>query len=153
MKQMFLVSSLHLKYSCVLNNYDHTDWTISWKDPVDNYVDLSTCQWAHLQPTKWVHEREGNDGQTEGQYDDGKQPKRSMVTSKALDAAIDVPVLYNTLCYGRMEGRRYCWHKYMHVWWQMTGGWIPQLCLTAWLLPCASLFCYKTHKAVQKYNI
>ena len=51
------------------------------------------CQWAHLQPTDWVDEGDGNDGQTEGQYNDGKEPKRSVASSEAPDIAIDVPAL------------------------------------------------------------
>ena len=51
------------------------------------------CQWAHLQPTDWVDEGDGNDGQTECQYNDGKETKRCMASSEAADIAIDVPAL------------------------------------------------------------
>ena len=51
------------------------------------------CYWAHLQPLHWVDEDDGNDGQTEGQYNDGKETKRSVASSEAPDIAIDVPTL------------------------------------------------------------
>ena len=52
--------------------------------------------WAHLQPPHRVDEGDGNDGQAEYQYNDGKKPKRSMASSEAADIAIDVPALQNT---------------------------------------------------------
>ena len=52
--------------------------------------------WAHLQPLHWVDEGDGNDGQAECQYSDGKEPKRSMASSEAADIAIDVPALQST---------------------------------------------------------
>ena len=54
------------------------------------------CHRAHLQPLHWVDEGDGNDGQTEGQYNDGKEPKRSVASSEAPDIAIDVPALQST---------------------------------------------------------
>ena len=54
------------------------------------------CYWAHLQPLHWVDEGDGNDGQTEGQYNDGKETKRSVASSEAPDIAIDVPTLQST---------------------------------------------------------
>ena len=52
--------------------------------------------WAHLKPLHRVDESDGNDGQAEYQYNDGKEPKRSMASSEAADIAIDVPALQNT---------------------------------------------------------
>ena len=57
---------------------------------------ISICYWAHLQPPHWVDEGDGNDGQTEGQYNDGKETKRSVASSEAADSAIDVPALQST---------------------------------------------------------
>ena len=53
--------------------------------------------WAHLQPPHWVDEGDGNDGQTECQYNDGKETKRSVASSEAPDIAIDVPPLQSTM--------------------------------------------------------
>ena len=52
------------------------------------------CQWAHLQPSHWVDESDENDGQTEGQYNDGKETERSVASSEAPDIAIDIPALH-----------------------------------------------------------
>ena len=65
------------------------------------------CYWAHLQPPHWVDEGDGNDGQTEGQYNDGKETKRNMASSEAADIAIDVPTLQST----RQRKR-----KWVHRW-------------------------------------
>ena len=54
--------------------------------------------WAHLQPPQRVDQGDGNDGQAEYQYNDGKKPKRSMASSEAADIAIDVPALCMVLC-------------------------------------------------------
>ena len=54
------------------------------------------CHWAHLQPLHWVDEGDRNDGQTEGQYNDGKETERCMASSEAPDIAIDVPALQST---------------------------------------------------------
>ena len=53
-----------------------------------NIVSFIHCD---LQLPRWVDESDGNDGQAEYQYNDGKEPKRSMASSEAAAIAIDVP--------------------------------------------------------------
>ena len=66
------------------------------------------CHWAHLQPLHWVDEGDRNDGQTEGQYNDGKETERCMASSEAPDIPIDVPALQSTRQRKKKENEWFC---------------------------------------------